>query len=28
VRFTHPDSDILPQDIWRNDTVALAARIL
>ena len=28
VRFRRPDNYISPQDIWRNDSVALAARIL
>ena len=28
VRFKRPDNYISPQDIWRNDVVALAARIL
>jgi cell wall-associated NlpC family hydrolase len=28
VRFTRPDNYISPQDIWRNESVALAARIL
>ncbi len=28
VRFTRPDNYISPQDIWRNDVVALSARIL
>jgi len=28
VRFNRPDNYISPQDIWRNDAVGLAARIL
>ena len=28
IRFTRPDNYISPQDIWRNDAVALQARIL
>jgi Permuted papain-like amidase enzyme, YaeF/YiiX, C92 family len=28
VRFTRPDNYISPQDIWRNDVVAMQARIL
>lgn len=28
VRFKRPDNYISPQDIWRNDVVSLAARIL
>jgi hypothetical protein len=28
VRFTQPDNYISPQDIWRNESVALQARIL
>ena len=28
IRFTRPDNYISPQDIWRNDALALQARIL